>query len=64
MKNLKKLSRADLKSLQGGAVINPIDCCGSWCNGVYMPCRVHHFACPPDSDTAPPSDWDGNCPLG
>lgn len=64
MKNLKKISRQSLASISGGA-ITPIgsNCCGSWCNGSWMSCRVHHFECPPDSDTNPPAEWDGYCPM-
>ncbi|PIF43130.1 hypothetical protein CLU96_0033 [Chryseobacterium sp. 52] len=63
MKNLKKLSRQQLISIDGGAILPDTNCCGSWCNGSWTPCRIKHFACPPDSDTNPPSWYDGNCPF-
>lgn len=63
MKNLKKLSRKDLTSISGGAIIPTDNCCGSWCNGLWMSCRIEHMACPPDSDTNPPAWWDGSCPM-
>ncbi|WP_123909037.1 MULTISPECIES: hypothetical protein [unclassified Chryseobacterium] len=62
MKNLKKLSRKDLVFVSGGVVIPDDNCCGSWCLGSWMPCRMHHIACPPDADTSPPSWYDGTCP--
>lgn len=62
MKNLKKLSRKDLVFVSGGVVIPNDNCCGSWCLGSWMPCHMHHIACPPDADTSAPSWYDGTCP--
>ncbi|WP_123966774.1 hypothetical protein [Chryseobacterium phosphatilyticum] len=63
MKNLKKLSRKDLLSFNGGVIYPDRQCCGSWCNGSWMSCDIQHIACPPDSDTSAPSWYDGNCPF-
>ncbi|NIF07549.1 hypothetical protein F3J23_19175 [Chryseobacterium sp. Tr-659] len=63
MKNLKKLSRKDLAFVSGGEVLPGKNCCGSWCLGSWVSCRMHHFECPPGADTSPPEWYDGTCPF-
>ncbi|MCS3530820.1 bacteriocin-like protein [Chryseobacterium sp. JUb7] len=62
MKNLKKLSRTELTSINGGNS-EASRCCGSWCNGLWQSCYMEHLACPPDGETSPPPGWDGGCPF-